>query len=128
MEYVYTKETADEVWAKMNAEPFVRAVREKAEKLGYMVERAFRKRHGTWETVEFSACPAVGDDRYLPDVGYYEGWREEGAFKMQTSSYGMLAGDEIQKFLVAQKRGAEFTEYLTALDWSKAPLVVFEEK
>lgn len=122
MEYVYSADAHDMIWAEMNAEPFVRELCEKAGSLGYKVERAFRKRHGSWESVEFCTIPSVGANRYLPDVCYSCGFRrEEGKFEMQTTSFGSVSGEEMHEFIAAVKNGADFVDYLSELDWSKAP-------
>ena len=130
MEYVYTedsKEKADEMRARIDAEPFVQDVRKKAESLGYLINWVFVRQRGSWETIELCACPASDDDRYLPDVRHYHPWKGEGRFEMNTASFGSLSGEELGKFVSAVNRGAELTKFLSSLDWKKAPVVVFKE-
>lgn len=55
-------------------------------------------------------------DRYTPEIYARTSWDSEQpeAFEVQTTSYGALAGEELQKVIAGLQEAAEVAEALTA--------------
>ena len=62
-----------------------------------------------------SVSTNIGDDEYTPDIYFEDGefGSKEKKFKIQTTSYGALGIEEIEKFMAAYKKAVEAANVLT---------------
>ena len=69
---------------------------------------------------------------YTPEIyqkhTFGKSFLENPKFELQTTSYGALNEEEVQKFMDAMNKGFVMIQYLNKLDWSKCPRIKIDEE
>lgn len=69
---------------------------------------------------------------YTPEIyqkhTFGKSFLENPKFELQTTSYGALNEEEVQKFMDAMNKGFSMQVYLNNLDWNKCPRIKVEEE
>lgn len=112
--------------------PFVKALQDLAERLGYKIYPVWVGVTKTgFETLNFYTEPKELDgNSYIPEIcsrvcrGSFD---NKPFFKVATSSYGSLREEEMQKFMEDMNKGLSMQVFLNNIDWSKCPRINVDE-
>lgn len=69
---------------------------------------------------------------YTPEIyqkhTFGKSFLENPKFEVQTTSYGALNEEEMQKFMYAMNKGWEMQQHLNIIDWSECPRIKVDEE
>lgn len=130
-----TEKTKQEI-IKAQESNFVKGLKKVAESYGYETYYIWVEVSKTgFESLHFEIYPKENDFRtYIPEIyvrntfGRKTKEMDNPKFKVQTTSYGALNEEEMQKFMDAMNNGFSMQCYLNNLDWSKCPRIKFDNE
>lgn len=121
-----TEKTKQEI-IKAQKNNFVKKLKKVAESKGYEIGYVYVEQCGYGDYLKLQIAPKDKFNTYTPDV--YDGslfmnnFENKTNFQVQTTSYGALNEEEMQKFMTAMTNGWTMIQYLNKLDWSKCPRI-----
>lgn len=127
-----TEKTKQEL-SKVRESIFVKKLEKVAKSKGYIISYVWVKVYKNgFESLQMRIIE--GDaSRYTPtiyestSINFGKTFDNKPQFEVQTTSYGALNEEEMQKFMTAMCNGCAMQMFLNNLDWSECPRVKVEE-
>lgn len=127
-----TEKTKQEI-IKAQESDFVKGLKKVAESKGYKIGYTWVKVNDDGFESLYFEISKIDHNSYTPDI--YEStsihfgktFDNKPQFEVQTTSYGALNEEKIQKFMTEMCNGAAMQMFLNNLDWSKCPRIKVEE-
>lgn len=121
-----TEKTRLEIFESQKSD-FVKKLKKVAKSKGYEIRYVYVEQCGYGDYLKLHISPIDNGFRvYTPSIyesTNFDNFENNPKFEIQTTSYGALNEEEMQKFMNAMNNGWFMIQYLNNLDWSKCPRI-----